>query len=71
MYSLELLWGVFADDHVLTDTNDYTVIVVSDDYDELFAIARDTDFRQWAAGYGCAFIEIWTQSDNVRYMGRV
>jgi len=65
MYSLELLWPI--DNGV----NDYAVVAESDSYDELFAIAKDFNFRMWAAGIGCAFIEIWAQSNNIVLMDRV
>ena len=68
MFSLELFFGVLRDG---SQDDDSAGIVRHDDYDHLFGIAQDTDFRQWAADNGCAFVEIWADSNNVVYMQRV
>lgn len=68
MFSLELFFGVLRDG---SQDDDSAVLVKFDDYTHLFAIAQDTDFRQWAADNGCTFVEIWAGSGNLVYMQRV
>lgn len=65
MFSLELCWPFE------NGGNETAHLVRHDDYNHLFGIAQDTDFRQWAADNGCAFVEIWADSNNLVYMQRV
>lgn len=69
MFSLELFFGVLRDGS--QDDDSVVIVKFNGCPSHLFAIAQDTDFRQWAADNGCAFVEIWADSGNLVYMQRV
>lgn len=62
MLTLELCWPI------KDGRNEYTVLVESNDLMELARIASNADFRAWARHEGCAFIEIWNDSDDLLHL---